>query len=161
LNPGAILFSHCHVDHILGNNFACREYGLKPLMHHDSLQFLKASAMQGQVYGFEVEEPILPDSFIEEGAKISFGNQTLEAILVPGHADGSLCFYNRENAFLVAGDVLFSGSIGRTDLPTGDMDLLLSGISQKLFTLPDNVTVYPGHGPETSIGYEKENNPFF
>lgn len=161
LKPLAVLYTHCHVDHILGNNFVCREYGLTPLVHPDSLQFLQASVLQGQVYGFEVEEPILPESFLEEGQVFTFGNQKLELLLVPGHAAGSLCLYHREEGFVVVGDVLFYGSIGRTDLPTGDMELLLSGISSKLFTLPDMVTVYPGHGPETSIGFEKENNPFF
>lgn len=112
------------------------------------------------IFGLKVEEQIMPENFIHEGDRITFGNSSLEVIYAPGHVDGHVCFLSRKEKFVIAGDVLFQMSIGRTDLPTGNMDLLLQNIREKLFTLPDDFTVYPGHGPETSIGFEKQNNPF-
>ena len=91
---------------------------------------------------------------------LKYGGITLEVRYTPGHANGSICLVNHEQKFVIAGDVLFYGSIGRTDLPTGDFDILMESIQQKLFTLPDDYIVYPGHGPKTSIGYEKMSNPF-
>jgi len=160
LKPVAVLYTHCHIDHILGNNFVVKHFGTPALAHRDSLPFMASSPSYGTTFGFEVDEPIMPEKFIEDGQEISFGNQTLKALHTPGHAAGSICFYHEKDGFVIAGDVLFSGSIGRTDLPTGDFDLLISSINEKLMTLPDEVKVFPGHGPSTTIGHERSTNPF-
>jgi glyoxylase-like metal-dependent hydrolase (beta-lactamase superfamily II) len=160
LKPVAVLYTHCHIDHILGNNFVVKHYKIPALAHRDSLPFMATSPSYGTTFGFEVDEPIMPGKFIEDGQEISFGNQKLKALHTPGHAAGSICFYHEKDGFVIAGDVLFSGSIGRTDLPTGDFELLISSINEKLMTLPDEVKVFPGHGPATTIGHERNTNPF-
>jgi len=105
-------------------------------------------------------QPVQPDFLIEETAKIDLCGMLFRVLLVPGHCPGSLCFYSADHQILFAGDVLFAGSIGRTDFPGGDHQLLLRGIREKIFSLPDNTTVLSGHGPQTTIGEERENNPF-
>lgn len=161
LTPTALLLTHGHVDHILGCQYVEKKYQLPLRMHQDALPFIENSVEQGLMFGFNVKKPKLPSDFLQEGDAILFGQQKLQTILVPGHANGSLCFYHEDQQILISGDVLFQGSIGRTDLPTGNYELLISSIKNKLLTLPDQVTVLPGHGPSTTIGYEKNNNPFF
>jgi glyoxylase-like metal-dependent hydrolase (beta-lactamase superfamily II) len=107
-----------------------------------------------------IQNLIVPLDFVEEGDIITFGNGSVEVLYTPGHADGSICLVNHAERYVIAGDVLFRESIGRTDLPTGNYNTLYKSITTKLFTLPDDYTVYPGHGPETTIGFEKINNPF-
>ena len=114
----------------------------------------------GGVFGLDLKNLIVPNDYVEEGDILAFGNSSIEVLYTPGHADGSICLVNHSDKYVISGDVLFRDSIGRTDLPTGNFDVLFASITQKLFTLPDDYTVYPGHGPETSIGYEKLNNPF-
>ncbi len=160
LKPVKQIYTHCHVDHILGNNFIIETYGLKPEIHEAGLQFLLRGHEQGRIYGFQMEENATTDLFIKEGDIVKFGNSELKVVYTPGHADGSICFINDDQKFVITGDVLFRDSIGRTDFPTGDFDVLMQSIHEKLFTLEDDFTVYCGHGPETSIGYEKVNNPF-
>jgi len=160
LKPVKQIYTHCHVDHILGNNFIIETYGLKPEIHEAGLQFLLRGHEQGRIYGFQMEENAPTDLFIKEGDIVKFGNSELKVVYTPGHADGSICFINDDQKFVITGDVLFRDSIGRTDFPTGDFDVLMQSIHEKLFTLEDDFTVYCGHGPETSIGYEKVNNPF-
>ncbi len=160
LKPECILFTHCHIDHILGSRFVSKKYKLKPLTHKDSLLFLENSKEYGKSFGFDVSRPIMPEKFLEDGDAVKFGNQELKVLHAPGHADGSLCYYHEKAGFVVVGDVLFNNGIGRTDLPTGDYDTLIKSIFEKLMDLPEEVTVYPGHGPSTSIGYEKKSNPF-
>ena len=160
LKPVRLLYTHCHIDHILGNNFVADKYNLRLEIHRDGLPFHKGVKNHGVAFGFDLEPLTEPGNFFKEGDKIKFGNSELEVLYTPGHADGSVCFLNRKQKFVIVGDVLFNQSIGRTDLPTGDYDLLIKSIREKLFTLPDDFTVYPGHGPETSIGFEKVNNPY-
>jgi len=160
LKPVILLNTHCHIDHILGNNFVYETWGLKPVMHADGTNFLSVAAGYAETFGFSIAEPVMPVEFLIEGAIIQVGNNMLEVMETPGHAAGSICFYHQKQKFVIVGDVLFSNSIGRTDLPTGNYNLLISSIRQKLFTLPDDVTVYCGHGPTTTIGYEKMHNPF-
>lgn len=119
-----------------------------------------AAPVWTQEMGLHYELSPLPDVYLPETGTVSFGQTTFELIFAPGHSPAHLCFYNRKENFLVGGDVLFRNSIGRTDLPGGNHQLLIDNIDQKLFALPDSCTVYPGHGPETTIGYEKRNNPF-
>lgn len=155
-----LLNTHCHVDHVLGNRFVKETYGVDLLIHRLEDVTLKAAQVYAPSYGFYNYQHQDADAYIEEGETIAFGNQTLVVLFVPGHSPGHVAFYNEENRVLIGGDVLFYNSIGRTDLPGGNHAQLLQSIHTQLFTLPDDVRVYPGHGPETTIGYEKKTNPF-
>ena len=160
LVPVKLLLTHAHIDHILGNNYVCGKFNLEIEMNAIEKDLLKSASLYGQMWGIEVEPSPAPTIFLTEGDKVSFGNSQLEVIFTPGHSPGSICFYNSEQKFAIAGDVLFYGSIGRTDLPGGDYDTLIESIHQKLFPLPDDVKIYPGHGPATTIEHEKKFNPF-
>ena len=155
-----LLNTHCHVDHVLGNAFVKDKYGVKLHIHEKDLPVLMAVKIYAFNYGFQVYHETTPDAYFEEGDIISFGNQHLKILFVPGHSPGHVAFYSEENKVVIGGDVLFYNSIGRTDLPGGNYETLINSIHKKLFTLPDDVTVYPGHGPETIIGFEKRTNPF-
>lgn len=160
LEPVMIINTHCHVDHLLGNSFFKNKLKVPVAAHADDEFLIKTAVEHGSVFGFEVEEPPPVDSYLEEGRAITFGSSSLEVFHVPGHSPGSVALYSSEDAFVITGDVLFSGGIGRTDLPGGDYDTLIRSIKEKLMVLPDEVTVYPGHGPETTIGGERHSNPF-
>ncbi len=160
LRPVLQLFTHCHIDHMVGSRFISKTYRLKPLTHKDSLAFLENSREYGKVFGFDVEKPVMPDVFLNDGDIVQFGRQELKVMHTPGHAAGSLCFYNEPEGCLFAGDVLFQGSIGRTDLPTGNHDMLIKSILHKLLVLPEETRVFTGHGPDTTVGGEKASNPF-
>lgn len=160
LKPVAQVFTHCHLDHILGMEFVKQTWGLSPLMHKASLPILKTAPEQGQFFGVEEVRVVEPEVFIDEGDEVNFGQSALEVVYTPGHADGHICLVSKKGEFVIAGDVLFRDSIGRTDLPTGNFDALASSIRNKLFTLGKDFVVYPGHGPQTTIGYEMLNNPF-
>jgi glyoxylase-like metal-dependent hydrolase (beta-lactamase superfamily II) len=160
LTPVRLLYTHCHVDHTLGNTFIEETYGLKPEVHPDGKIFWETAREFSSVFQVSFDKAMKPTSFLQEGDRIKIGVSLLEVLHTPGHAAGSICFYCREQGFVVVGDVLFNGSIGRTDLPTGNFDVLMESIREKLFTLDDDTVVYPGHGPETTIGYEKVNNPY-
>ena len=160
LKPVLLLNTHCHIDHVLGNLFVFEQYGLKPQFHKGELDVLTMIPSYAPQMGMRYEVSPLPDTFLPETGSIKVGSGTLELIFAPGHSPAHLCFYAPEENFLVGGDVLFRNSIGRTDLPGGNYQLLIDNIEQKLFALPDNCVVYPGHGPETTIGYEKLHNPF-
>ncbi|WP_266203127.1 MBL fold metallo-hydrolase [Pontibacter kalidii] len=155
-----LLNTHCHIDHVLGNKFVADTYNVGLEIHPEDEQVLRAVPTYASNYGFPLYAEQLPASYLKEGESITFGNTELEVLFAPGHAPGHVVFYNKADKTVIGGDVLFQGSIGRTDLPGGDFDTLIQSIKTKLFTLPDEVTVYPGHGPETSIGYEKKYNPF-
>ena len=160
LKPIAQYSTHCHVDHVLGSAFVETKFNLGLGIHPDSKVFLETAIAQGAMYGFNLKSIPKLAQHIQEGAKITFGHSELEVVYTPGHADGSICLINHDQKFVITGDVLFHESIGRTDLPTGNFDVLHQNIMNKLFTLSDVYKVYPGHGPETSIGHEKINNPF-
>ncbi|MBE9585419.1 MBL fold metallo-hydrolase [Mucilaginibacter sp. JRF] len=161
LKPVLLLNTHCHIDHVLGNKFVFDQYGLKPQFHIGETVVLNHAPVSAQQMGFRYDNSPLPDEYLPESGTISFGNTTLELIFAPGHSPAHLCFYDKQDNILIGGDVLFRGSIGRTDLPGGNHAQLLKNIREKLFVLPDDCTVYPGHGPETTIGFEKQYNPFF
>jgi hydroxyacylglutathione hydrolase len=160
LKPVQLLNTHSHIDHILGNNFVSKTYNIPFSMHEKDLPGLHQTVDYGRVYGFNVDKSPEPNNFLDEGDIVRFGNSSLEILFTPGHSAGSITFYNTEQKIAIAGDVLFFGSIGRTDLPGGNHETLIGSIKSKLFPLGDNFTVYPGHGPTTTIGYEKTNNPF-
>lgn len=156
----ACLLTHAHVDHCLGVAFLRDEYGLPLWAHPDAAFFLNNAPEHGRVYGFDVKAPGLPDVLLEEDRPLELGGTPVYLLHTPGHADGSLCYYLPAQQILIAGDVLFRESIGRTDLPTGDFDLLVRNIREKLFALPPDTQVFPGHGPATSIRHEILYNPF-
>jgi glyoxylase-like metal-dependent hydrolase (beta-lactamase superfamily II) len=160
LKPIAQICTHTHIDHILGLAFVHQKYGLKPQMHRDAVPFLQNAKQQGIMYGLEMDENVEPGELLEEGGKIKLGNTHLDVLHTPGHVDGHLTFVSKTQKFAIVGDVLFKDSIGRTDLPSGDFDTLAHSIRSKIYTLGDDFTIYPGHGPETTVKYELINNPF-
>lgn len=160
LKPVKLLNTHCHVDHVFGNQFVSEKWKLGLEIHPLDVPVLDSFARVCQMYGFQGGPQPAPQHFLEDGDVVTFGNSKLNVLFTPGHSPGSVCFYNAEQQFVIGGDVLFRGSIGRTDLPGGDFDTLENSIRKKLYTLPEEVTVYPGHGPSTTIGFEKRNNSF-
>ena len=160
LTPVRLLNTHSHIDHILGNKFVADTYKLGMEMNELDLPTLAAGATSAAIFAIEYDESPQPVKFLNEGDTIEFGNSKLEIFFTPGHSRGSICFYNTHQKFVIGGDVLFYQSIGRTDLPGGNHQQLLESIQTKLFSLDNDVKVYSGHGPTTSIGFEKMNNPF-
>lgn len=161
LDPVLLLNTHCHLDHIFGNGMFLEKYKLRAYCHADDEMNRKNAVKYAEFFGLVMNEPPEPAGFIGDGEEIAFGSETLRAIHVPGHAPGSLAFYSGENNSLFSGDILFAGSIGRSDIPGGDHELLLEGIKKKLFVLPPHTVVYPGHGSSTSIETEISHNPYF
>lgn len=155
-----LLNTHCHIDHVLGNAWAKTRFGVPLWLHRNEIPVLKSVEVYAPNYGFHGYESTEADHFLEEGHDFQVGIETLKVLFVPGHAPGHVVFYHQPTAQCIAGDTLFKGSIGRTDLPGGDHATLLEKIKSQLFTLPDETTIYPGHGPETKIGFEKVHNPF-
>lgn len=155
-----LLNTHCHIDHVFGNAFISKQYEVPFLMHQMDLATLHAVPGYAPQWGFTVDELPEPTKFVEEGEIIQFGNTKLHVLFTPGHSAGSVSFYSPEDQTLIAGDVLFRGSIGRTDLPGGDYETLIHSIKSKLLPLGDDVKVYSGHGPMTTIGFERVYNPF-
>jgi hydroxyacylglutathione hydrolase len=160
LNVKYLINTHCHFDHVLGNDHVKAKYKVPFLIHEIELPVLKAVKTYVSNYGFARYQEVLPDAFLKEGDVFNFGNTSLSILFVPGHSPGHIALYNESQKKLIGGDVLFQGSIGRTDLPGGNFNTLISSIHQKLFTLPVVVVVFPGHGDTTTIGEEKLHNPF-
>lgn len=162
LTPVRLINTHCHLDHVFGNKFVAETYNIGLEIHEGELPVLKAVPQICAMYGLPYPEPSpMPSAFIKEGETVKFGNTELKVLYTPGHSPASISFYCEADAFLIAGDVLFQGSIGRTDLPGGDTETLLASVRNNFFTLPDNVKVFAGHGPATTVGHEKVHNPFF
>jgi hydroxyacylglutathione hydrolase len=160
LTPVKIVNTHGHIDHIVGVDKVMKYFNI-PFLLHSNDKFLLGSAKEtGMIFGFQLDEIPVPTKFISEGDKVEFGNSHLNILHVPGHSPGSIIIYSPNDNFIIAGDVLFSGSIGRSDLPGGDHETLLSGIKTKLLTLPGHTVVYCGHGPTTTIKIEHDTNPF-
>lgn len=155
-----LLNTHCHIDHVLGNSHVLEKYKVPFLIHQKEEALLRAVKTYSSNYGFQLYHEALPTGYFTEGDKIAFGKTELEVILLPGHSPGHVGFYHRTEKVILSGDVLFEGSIGRTDLPGGDFNTLIDSIHKKLFVLPDDVIVYSGHGNTTTIGEEKSTNPF-
>jgi hydroxyacylglutathione hydrolase len=155
-----LLNTHCHIDHVLGNAHVKEKYNVPFLIHAEEEKVLRAVKAYASNYGFATYQEVLPDRFLKEGEVLSFGNTEWDIHFLPGHAPGHIGFYDPRERVLFSGDVLFEGSIGRTDLPGGNFDTLLHSIRTKLFLLPHEVVVYSGHGNTTTIGNEKATNPF-
>jgi glyoxylase-like metal-dependent hydrolase (beta-lactamase superfamily II) len=160
LKPVRLINTHGHVDHVLGIAKISKEYNLVPEFHSDEVYLLDNAIEHGLMFGFNVEP--LPEriNFFKENSPVKFGNSSLEVIHVPGHSKGSVALFSASDKIVFTGDVLFKDSIGRTDLEGGDYDILMNSIFKKILTLGDDVVVFPGHGPSTTIGIEKLNNPF-
>lgn len=153
-----VINTHCHADHAAGNKPAIEATGAKLLIHETELPFLENLVAQGLMFGFRVDPSPEPDDFLKEDDTVEFGSIALRVIETPGHSPGSITLYQSGCAFV--GDVLFAGSIGRTDLPGGSYETLMQSIHAKLVPLGDETVIYSGHGPKTTIGAEKKYNPF-
>jgi glyoxylase-like metal-dependent hydrolase (beta-lactamase superfamily II) len=156
-----VLNTHLHFDHQFGNKFLFDTYGIKPEASKEDEYLLEDVIAHVRSFGLDINEEAQPvGAYITDNQEIKFGVSSFIAFHVPGHSPGSMAFYAEKEGVLFAGDVLFRGSIGRTDLPKGDYDTLILSITTKLMPLPDSTVVYCGHGPSTTIGFEKKNNPF-
>lgn len=160
LSPVYLLNTHCHLDHVFGNKWVHETYGLEPHLHPNEQAMLALAPVSGERWGLPFQNYTGPLHFLNDGDTVLLGETEIQVILAPGHSPGSICFYIPSQGDLIGGDVLFRGSIGRTDLPGGDSETLLNSIREKLWVLPDETVVYSGHGIKTTIGYEKRNNPF-
>jgi hydroxyacylglutathione hydrolase len=161
LKPVHLLNTHCHIDHVFGNRFVADTWNL-PLTIPDGEQLvLEAYPRVAEMYAIpNIQQSPDAEIILKENDLVKFGNTTLKVIAAPGHSPGGICFYNEAEKILIAGDVIFQNSIGRTDLPGGNHDLLIKNIKTKVLTLPEDVKVYCGHGDSTTIGREKKSNPF-
>lgn len=160
LSPVLLLNTHCHLDHVFGNKFVHESWNLTLHIHEKEKIVLDTAPIAGKTWQLPFDNYDGPVIMIKEGETIMIGEDELEIRFTPGHSPGSVCFYHEAGGFVIGGDVLFNGSIGRTDLPGGDYATLINSIQTQLFTLPDDTRVYSGHGPMTTIGFEKMNNPF-
>jgi len=160
LTPTRLINTHCHIDHVFGNKFVAERYNLELESHLGEVPVLEAVGQVAQMYGLGAVTSPPITKFLEEGDEVKFGHSTMTVFFTPGHSPASISFYNETDKILIAGDVLFQGSIGRTDLPGGNYDQLINNIKTKFLVLPDDVIVYSGHGPSTNIGFERANNPF-
>ena len=160
LKPVKLINTHCHIDHVLGNHFVAEKYNLPLISHKGETGVLAMQPQISTMYGIPYTPSPEITEFLDEGDIVSFGHSDLKVLFTPGHSPASISFYNEDTRTLIAGDVLFQGSIGRTDLPGGDFDTLAKSIKDKFYVLPDDVVVYPGHGPSTTIGVEKMSNGF-
>ena len=161
LKPVRLVNTHCHIDHVLGVKYVVDKYDLGFEFHKLDMPVFESTERVADMYQIpNVKLPVQPTGFLDEGDTVKFGNSELDILFVPGHAPGHIAFYHKEQKFVIGGDVLFHGSIGRTDLPGGDHETLISNIKSKFLPLGDDFTVYSGHGPETNMGFERENNPF-
>lgn len=160
LTPQMLLNTHCHLDHVFGNKYIAENYNLTLRIHEKEKKLLDYAPASGLMYDMPFDNYAGPCDWLKEGDILRLGTDELKVIEAPGHSPGHICFYCAEQHFIISGDVLFNRSIGRTDLPGGNHQLLLENIRKKLFVLPDETIVYSGHGPVTTIGEEKRENPF-
>lgn len=158
---GRIISTHGHFDHIGANRNLLQHFGARYLVHAADVPMLERAADVARAYGMQGENSPQPDELLTDGLEIDFGLHQLKVLHTPGHTQGGCCLYLEKEKLLITGDTLFADSIGRTDLPGGSHEQLLESIKTKLFTLPDDVTAWPGHGPKTTIGHEKRHNPYF
>lgn len=160
LQPVALINTHCHIDHVLGNSFVYDQWSLKPMMHFDAMQTLQMASRSADMFGINYDPSPHPISFLNHGDVFYLGELSFQILLVPGHAPGHIALYLEEQRVVFAGDVLFAGSVGRTDLPGCDARELARSIQEKMYILPEETVVYCGHGEPTTIGREKRSNPF-
>ncbi|MCL2246157.1 MAG: MBL fold metallo-hydrolase [Lentimicrobiaceae bacterium] len=155
-----IINTHPHIDHVAGNAFCVKTFKAPLVMHEAGLPLYKNADKDGMMFGFPHYDYPQPDILIREDDRLTFGNQVWKTLYTPGHADGSICLFDEKNKVVVVGDLLFAGSIGRSDLPTGNFRQLIQSITDKLLLLDDDTLVIPGHAETTTIGEERTNNPY-
>ena len=160
LNPQLLLNTHCHLDHVFGNKWIHETYGLLLHIHPNEKQVLDFAPASGLMWNMPFDNYKAEIKYFHEGEEIVLDDDRLKILFAPGHCPGHVCFYCKEQGFVIGGDVLFRQSIGRTDLPGGNFETLINSIKTQLFILPDETIVYSGHGPATTVGYEKKHNPF-
>ena len=155
-----LLNTHCHLDHVFGNKWIHETYHLLLHIHPNEKQVLDFAPASGLMWNMPFDNYNAELKYMKEGEEILLDDDRLKILFAPGHSPGHVCFYCKEQGFVIGGDVLFRQSIGRTDLPGGNFETLINSIKTQLFTLPDETIVYNGHGPATTVGYEKKHNPF-
>jgi len=160
LNAVLVANTHAHVDHILGNEDITAKLAIKLASHPASRYFYLNAMSFSSALSLDLKKVVMPDVELQDKDIIKLGDAELQILYTPGHADGSICFYSAEGHFVISGDLIFYASIGRTDFPTGNFEILSESIKEKIYTLPNDTIIYPGHGPTTSVGFEKHNNPF-
>ena len=160
LAPVYLLNTHCHLDHIFGNRFVQKTWGLTLHIHEQEQPVLEYGPISGQLWQLPFDNYDGELVFIDEGTVIRLGEEEMHVLFTPGHSPGHVSFYSRDHKFIISGDVLFEGSVGRTDLPGGNFETLEESIKTKLYTLPEDTIVHPGHGNSTTVGDEKKSNPF-
>lgn len=161
LEPRLLLNTHCHLDHLFGNRFMLERYGLRTWYHEGDRQNQFNAPKHALMFGLAMDEPPEPEGYLSDGEVVTAAGVSLEVLAVPGHSPGGIAFYAEKDGVVFTGDALFSGSIGRSDLPGGNHGQLTDSIRRRLFALPPETVVYSGHGPETTIGREIGSNPFF
>lgn len=160
LEPKLLLNTHCHLDHVFGEKWVAATWNLVPYIHTHEQFVMKFAESSGQMWGVPFTSYTGPFHFLQEGQTVELGKDACKVLYVPGHSPGHICFYSQLQHFVIAGDTLFAGSIGRTDLPGGNHATLIERIKSELLSLPDETIIYPGHGPATTVGEEKRNNPY-
>ena len=160
LQPTRLINTHCHIDHVLGNRLIADKFNLELEGHRLEAPVLKSCEQVGKMYGIPFRGSPEITKFLEDGDTFVFAGTVIEILLTPGHSPGSICLHLKEQSEVIGGDVLFQGSIGRTDLPGGDHQTLIGSIMTKLLPLADKTIIHPGHGPSTTIGQERQMNPF-
>jgi glyoxylase-like metal-dependent hydrolase (beta-lactamase superfamily II) len=160
LKPKYLVNTHCHIDHIIGVNSVLKRFDVKYLAPEKDLPLLEHAPSQAEMFGLYIDEIKHPDEYLSEESDLKLGNENIKCLSTPGHTPGEFCLYSESNKICITGDVLFQQSIGRTDLWGGNYEQLLNSIKTKLLNLPDDVVIYPGHGENSTIGEERNSNPF-
>ncbi len=160
LSPKLLVNTHGHVDHVAGNSFVNENFDIQVAAHKDDEFLMQNAELQGMMFGFNIIRPPAIEIYLDEGDTIDFDNDKLNIIHLPGHSPGSIAILSKKNNFIIVGDVLFKNSIGRTDFQGGNHETLIKSIKEKILPLNDQMTVYSGHGPSTTVGFEKNTNPF-
>ena len=155
-----IINTHPHLDHIAGNPWCKKEFGVDVMLHEAGMKEYNRAFAYAAVFGFDIEKMPDPDRFLNEGDEVTFGNQKLKVLYTPGHCAGSICLYSVENQVIFTGDLIFEQCVGRSDLPTGNEMELQQSIREKILTLPDEVTILSGHGDATTVGRERHANTY-
>ncbi len=155
-----ILLTHAHIDHVLGLQWASDTFKVSVVMHQDDKEVLDMLQASGMRFGFQINPVNVRIEYVNEGDELELDGEKFKIYHIPGHSPGSIVYHNENQQFMISGDVLFEGSIGRTDLYKGNYEQLIEGIKNKLFILEDKTQVFSGHGNPTSIGFEKQHNPF-
>lgn len=160
LTPVKLLQTHGHFDHVMGVMFVRKQWDIQAYMNHGDISQVSRATSYGGYFGYDFPDPTEDFVDIKDGDEIKFGNTTLKVMHTPGHSKGGVVYYNEAEKYVITGDSLFAQSIGRTDLPGGDLDELMASLKNKILALPEETVVYPGHGPSTDVATEKKTNPF-